>query len=84
MPASMVLIYTAAGQAEAALLISLLEANGIQVISLQEGAGQAYGLTVGILGEVELWVPARQQADAKALLRDYLEGSPDGPVEDSS
>lgn len=81
MPADMILVYTASGQAEAALVISLLEANGIRVISLQEGAGQAYGLTVGILGEVELWVPAQQQAEAEALLREYHEGRPEEPDE---
>ncbi len=71
MPSNWVLIYSAAGQVEANLVTSLLEANGIQVVPLQEAAGEAYGLTVGVLGEVQLYVQIHQQAVAEELLREY-------------
>lgn len=77
MPAEMVLVYTAAGQVEANLIKSLLEAHGIAVVSLQEGAGEAFGLMVGVLGKVELWVPAGKRAEAAALIRQLREGGPD-------
>ena len=75
-PDDLALIYTAAGQAEAAWIKSLLEANEIPVMAVQEGAGAAYGLTVGVLGEVNLFVPARFQAEAAAIL-EPLETGPD-------
>ena len=78
-PNDLTLIYTAAGQAEAAWLQSLLEANEIPVMAVQEGAGAAYGLTVGVLGEVKLFVPARFQAEAAAILEPLKTGPADDP-----
>jgi hypothetical protein len=70
----LVKIASAAGQVEAEILRSLLEANNIQVQLSYESAGTAIGLAVGPLAEVEILVRADQQTDAEALLDDYYEG----------
>jgi hypothetical protein len=75
MPDKLVLVYTAAGQVEANFIKSLLEANSVPVLSVQEGAGEAYGLTVGVLGEVQLWVAAEHQATAQELIEEYERAS---------
>jgi len=54
MPDDLIVVYTATGQIEASLIKGLLESSGIPVMSVQEGAGAAYGFTVGLLGEVKL------------------------------
>ncbi len=63
-----------AGDLQAELLRGLLEAQGIQVILNQEGAGRALGLNVGPLGEVEILVPTSQLESAKQILDDYYAG----------
>lgn len=67
------------GSLQAELLRGLLEANDIQVLLLQEGAGRAYGLTVGPLGMVKIMVPAHQAQEASTLLEDYQRGALDVP-----
>lgn len=62
------------GEMQAELLRGLLEAQGIQVILNQEGAGRAIGLSVGPLGEVEILVPADQLGLAKQIFEDYYSG----------
>jgi hypothetical protein len=68
MPDDLVVVYTAAGQIEASLIKGLLESNGIPVMSLQEGAGAAYGLTVGVLGEVKVLTPKKYERQAREVL----------------
>ena len=67
----LVLVYIAAGQVEANFIKSLLEANDIPVLSVQEGMGGVYGMTVGPLGEVKLFVTAAQRVAAEEIIRDY-------------
>lgn len=62
------------GSLQAELLRGLLEAQGISVYLSQEGAGRAYGLTVGALGMVEILVPAEQVEAALQILRAYYAG----------
>lgn len=69
MPEDVVAIYVAAGQIQADLIKGMLEAEGIPVMSVQEGAGAAYGMVVGTLGEVTLLVPAKYAEEARALLK---------------
>jgi len=62
------------GELQAELLRGLLEAQGIQVVLNQEGAGRAYGLNVGHLGQVQIMVPASSIGDARRILEDYYAG----------
>jgi hypothetical protein len=62
------------GELQADLLRNLLEAQGIEVFLNQEGAGRAYGLTVGPLGEVQIMVPEHQSQEARQILDDYYAG----------
>ena len=68
MAEELVLVYTTYGQAQANLIKSLLEAEGIPVLITQEGAGVAYGFTVGLLGRADVFVAAAQAAEARELL----------------
>ncbi len=61
-------VYTAYGQLEADMVRLMLEAAGIQVILRRESAGAVYGLTVGPLGEVLLYVRKDQFAEAADLI----------------
>ncbi len=65
---NLVVVYTAAGQIEASLIKGLLEAAGIPAMTSQEGAGVAYGLTVGPLGEARILVREKDAAEARELL----------------
>lgn len=65
----LVVIYTSAVQLQGSLIKSMLEAEGIPVMSIQEGAGVAHGLVVGPMGEVTLMVPAKYAQAARALLK---------------
>jgi hypothetical protein len=78
---AMVVVYTSATQGQAVLMKSMLEAEGIPVMSVQEGAGQAYGLIVGPLGEVTLLVPAKYEEAARALVK---AAENDGPAENQA
>lgn len=62
------------GDFQAQLLRGLLESQGIPVQLSQEGAGRAYGLSIGALGEVQILVPTDSKAFAEQVLKDYYEG----------
>jgi hypothetical protein len=62
------------GELQAEILRGLLEAQGIQVILNQEGAGRAYGLNVGSLGQVQIMVPSHAAPEARQVLEDYYAG----------
>ena len=62
------------GELQAGLLRNLLEAQGIKVFLNQEGAGKAYGLTVGPLGQVQILVPKTQNQEARQIVDDYYAG----------
>lgn len=59
---------------QAELLRGLLEAQGLQVLVSQEGAAKALGLNVGVLGEIELLVLEKDEAQARQVLDDYYAG----------
>jgi hypothetical protein len=67
-PPQLVVVHTTAGPGPAAIVKALLEAEGIPALTSQEGAGAAYGLTVGPLGLVDILVPEAFAAQAEALL----------------
>jgi len=68
-------------RSEAEIIKAALEAQRIQSEIYQEGAGLVYGLTVGLLGEVEIWVAADHFEAAQAWLHAYdndaIEGLPE-------
>ncbi len=67
-------VFTAYGQLEADMVRLMLEAAGITVIQRRESAGTVYGLTVGPLGEVHLYVPSRQFEEARELIEAMQSG----------
>ncbi|HLF00836.1 MAG TPA: DUF2007 domain-containing protein [Anaerolineales bacterium] len=83
MPDDLIVVYTATGQIEASLIKGLLESSGIPVMSVQEGAGAAYGFTVGLLGEVKLLVPEKYEAEAREVLATMNSESSGGPATDT-
>ncbi|MDA0242857.1 MAG: DUF2007 domain-containing protein [Chloroflexi bacterium] len=63
---------------EAQMLVGRLETEGIPAQAWQEGAGKAYGLTVGYLGEVRVMVMAGDLARAQIIAaEDYSDTLPD-------
>jgi hypothetical protein len=57
-----------AGLAVAQIIAGRLQAEGIPARTWQEGAGQAFGLTVGMLGSGHVEVPEAYLEQAKAIL----------------
>ena len=68
MPQRFVVVYATSGPGEATILQSVLAAAGIPCELSREGAGAAYGLTVGPLGVVDILAPEAQAEAARALL----------------
>lgn len=62
-----------AGITPATIIAGRLQAEGIPARAWQEGAGQAYGLTVGLLGDGYVMVPESYLEQAKALLAEELD-----------
>lgn len=56
------------GLAAAEIIANRLVAEGIPARAWQEGAGQAFGLTVGLLGTGHVVVPDDFAEEAKAIL----------------
>jgi hypothetical protein len=77
MSQDLVEIYVAIGQGEGTLVKSYLEAHGVPVMSTQEGAGAAYGINVGLMGEVHLFVAKRHVEKAKDLIKLMNSGTND-------
>lgn len=69
-----VLIVRVQGDLQAELLRGLFEAQEIPVLLSREGAGRAYGFTVGPLGEVDILVPENFAKEAKSILKMYQSG----------
>jgi hypothetical protein len=60
-----------AGDLQAELIRGLLEAQGIRVWLSQEGAGRAYGLSLGLLGRVQILVPSDSVEKARSIIDEY-------------
>jgi hypothetical protein len=68
-------VETVSGDLQAELLRGLLEAQGVEVVLSQEGAGHSvYPVTVGKLGEVDILVPVEQIQQAIEILAAYRAG----------
>jgi len=70
-------VYTAASPGEAEIIKTTLLAAGIQAETSREGAGAAYGFTVGPLAMVSILVPEEDADEAEALLDAMLRGDLD-------
>jgi hypothetical protein len=64
------------GAEEASLVVAFLRANGVAAITWQEGAGRAYGLTVGALGVTHIMVREDQEQLARSILEVEVEEDP--------
>jgi hypothetical protein len=65
-------LVTVSGRPEAEFIKSFLNAEGIDCELSQEAAGSVFGLSVGTLGAVEIFVPTSKAGRAGRLLADYL------------
>lgn len=73
-------VYSAGGYLAGEMMRLMLEAQGIPVICSQESVGASYGLTVGPMGEVKIYVPESRVAEVKELLRSMEEGQFNGVI----
>ena len=71
------LVWKAQGYLDAQLIKNYLESFGIEVLDYEESVGKAYGLTIGSLGEVELYVRKEKAREAEEYMRRYLEAKPE-------
>jgi hypothetical protein len=62
------------GELQAELLRGLLDAQGVPARLSQEGAGRAYGINVGRLGQVQILVPTSHLDRARSIINDYYAG----------
>ena len=74
MPEQLIVAYTAASPGEADVVKGALLAAGVPAETSREGAGAAYGFTVGPLGIVDILVPAEYAAQAAELLAAFRRG----------
>jgi len=74
MPEHLVVVYTAVGPGQADIIKSALLAADIPAETSREGAGAAYGFTVGPLGMVDILVPEDYAAQAEDLLEAMRRG----------
>ncbi len=68
MTPNLVTVFTAAGQMQASLIKSFLEAHGIPALVVQESAGVTFGLTVGLMGNADILVAEEHAEEARELL----------------
>ena len=68
MPQRLSVVYTAVGPGEADIVKGSLLAAGIPAETSREGAGAAYGFSVGPLAMVDILVPADHAAQAAELI----------------
>jgi tetratricopeptide (TPR) repeat protein len=67
------MVWKAEGYLEAQLIKSYLESMGIEVYDFEESVVYSYGLNVGPLSEVELYVRKDQADEADRYMKQYLE-----------
>lgn len=67
-------VFVANGKLEGESVKILLESFGIPAFINQESAGSTYGLTVGPLGEVDVFVADENVTEAKKIIKAMKEG----------
>jgi hypothetical protein len=86
----LIVVYTTVGPGQADIIRSALIAAGVPAETSREGAGAAYGFTVGPMGMVDILVPEAYAAQAEELLAAMRRGDLDdendamGDPDDSS
>ena len=66
--AKQVVVYEAAGQLNADIIVAFLKSKGIECYSSVESIGSAFGLQGNILGRAEVYVHEEDEAEALRLL----------------
>ncbi len=61
-------IYTATNAIEADLVMALLHSEGLPAFTTGATLNQTYGMVVGALAEVKIWVPAPLVAQAQQVI----------------
>ncbi len=61
-------IYTATNAIEADLVMALLNSEGVPAFTTGATLNQTYGMVMGALAEVKIWVPAPLVAQARHLI----------------
>lgn len=80
-PGEPVLVYSAANDLEAQLIKTYLESNDIPVWLQGEAVGKVYGMVVGALAEVRVYVPEPLAQKAIELLEEASDDeTPDDPA----
>jgi hypothetical protein len=74
-------VYSANGHLAGEMIRILLESVSIPVFLVQESAGIAYGLTVGPLGQVKIYVPEAYTAQARDVIAAMEHDQLDAPEE---
>jgi hypothetical protein len=69
------------GTLEGEICRSLLEGNGIPVMLSSEAVSSAYRTNVGLLGRIEVFVPASRGQEARQILSEGFRESPSSPSE---
>jgi hypothetical protein len=77
-------VFTAHGMLEAEMIVNFLGSQGIEAMASQESVGMTYGITVGPLGEVKVYVNEEFEADAHKALMDMEEGLYELPDNDEN
>lgn len=80
--ANQVHVYTARGMLEAEMIVNFLASQGIKAMASQESVGITYGLTIGPLGEVKVYVPEDQENEAHEALMEMEQGVFELPDDD--
>lgn len=61
--------------ADAEILRGMLEAQGLTVVLSKEAASSVYGVTMGGFGEIEVFVPGKQAAEAEKIVTEFFGGN---------
>lgn len=69
-----VVVYNAAGQLHADMILAFLQSKGVECFSSMESAGAIYGLQGGVLGNAKIYVLEKDQEEAKLLLQQMEAG----------
>lgn len=72
-------IYTAYGKLAGEMVRLLLESMEIPAKMMQESAGVALGLTIGMLGQVKILVPLEHEREARELIQAMEDGKLEEP-----
>jgi hypothetical protein len=70
----LVFLESASGMLEAEILRSLLESRSVQVWLFHESAGTVFGLGVGPLAKVDIYVHRNDEEKATEILNEYHSG----------